>query len=81
MERVAHRGPSLTDGGISGLRLDCDEQTLGLTWTPSRVQLEDIEKESREKGYSTGKGYGPEGKIHTSSEESEMQVFSWLVGH
>ena len=54
---------------------------LGLTWTPSGVRLEDVKKENREKGYSTGTGYSPKGKIHTSPEENEKQVFSWLVGN
>lgn len=54
---------------------------LGLTWTPSGVRLEDVKRENTEKGYSTGTGYSPKGKIHTSQEKNEKQVFSlgWLA--
>lgn len=51
---------------------------LGLTPTPSGLGLGDVEKENRKKGYSTG--YRPKGKLHTSPEENEKQVFSELVG-
>ena len=53
---------------------DHEEQMLGLTPTPSGLRLEDVEKESRKKCYNTG--YRPKGKIHTSPEENEKQVFS-----
>lgn len=58
---------------------DRGEQMLGLTPTPSGLRLGDVEKENRKKGYSTG--YHPKGKLHTSPEENEKQVFSGLVGH
>lgn len=73
--------PSLTDCRTWRVILDHEEQMLGLTQTPSGVRLEDVEKESREKGYSIGAGYSPKGKFHTSPEENEKQVFSyrWLA--
>lgn len=53
---------------------DHEGQMSGLTPTPSGLRLEDGEKERRKKGYNTG--YHPKGKIHTSPEANEKQVFS-----